>query len=624
MGIIVRFEPNIQFVKYLLSTALLLLFSFGFTQNNQSEYLEAKRQFGLGNYGAAKLGFQALTADRDFGDYASFYYALSSFKESDIQEAYDMWRQLLTKNPTWHQTQEVNYWLVKSSFALQRYSSAFRYLNELPDDLQISALQETLGKMSYSELVDAYRLNTDNEELATYLANEIIKLPYSQRDRQLLSELSGKLDAEVTLAEVDLPVVKKDTYAVAVVLPFMFESFETPQTVLKNSIIWDLYNGMKVAEDELDDSGINLKLFPFDTKKRGDVSHRMVSSGKLDGADLIIGPLYSQPNQVISKYAADQKVSMVNPLSSNGSITGDNPYSYLFKPSYETQGRAAANYAASRIKDNKLAFIFYETDRDSLLAQAYLDEIQLDSFFVVRFERLTNESAQQVQKDFIEKYEIRLDTAFSREEMDSIGLIPGRLVKSRPLRNEKTGNIIKDEEGEDVLEYYEERFQVKEDSIGHILVASSSNLLANNFISLSEVRNDTIEIIGYKDWLEFSTVSYNQLERLGIAFISPDLFDKSSSTYKLLEESFISKIGREPGEYHLIGYELVYQLGQQLDSHGKYFQRGLLGSEVSPGRVMNGLNYGTYHDNQVVPITKLDELRLVIQEEKEERTSEQD
>ncbi len=616
MGIISSFGPNIHRVKLFLSILFLVLIIDGFTQSSQSEYLEAKRQLSLGNYNAAKLGFQELFDDKDFGPYGSFYFALASYKNSELQKAYDMWRQVSLKFPNWDQQLEVNYWLARSAFELNRYSAGFNHLKKLPSAIGKSLLMSTVEVLSYDELVSAYQLNPDEVDLATVLVNKILSLPYSQRDRQLLAELAERFD-EISIEEVSLPEIKKEKYAISVVLPFMFESFSNPQTVIRNSIIWDLYNGMKQAQMDLEKEGIKLELFPFDTKKRADITEELVASGKLENSDLIIGPLYNQPHEIISSYAIDQKINMINPLSSNGTLIGDNPYSYLFKPSYETQGRKAAKYMASKVVDNKLAFVFYETDRDSLLAKAYLDEIQKDDFFIVRFERLTNESAQQVQRDFTEKYEIRLDIDYSKREMDSIGLLPGRFVKSRPLRNKTTGDIIKDTEGKDVLEYYEERLRVKEDSIGHILVASSSNLLANNFISLSEVRNDTIEIIGYTDWLDFSTVSYNQLERLGISFISPTLFKKDTVFYDELKDSFIDSIGREPGEYHLIGYELIYQIGQLMDENGRYFQRGLLGNDISPGRIMYGLNYSTYHDNQVVPITKLEDLRLVIQEEKE-------
>jgi len=271
----------------------------------------------------------------------------------------------------------------------------------------------------------------------------------------------------------------------------------------------------------------------------------------------------------------------------------------------------AAQFATENFTGNKKAFVFYETDRDSILAKAYLDEIEANDFFAIRFERLTNESAQQIENSFIEKYEVRLDDQLTGAEIDSIRLLSGRLVKSKPLRNQKNGSLIRDQDGNPVNMIYEERFNVTEDSIGHMLVATSSNLLANHFIGISEVRNDSIKIIGYESWLDFPTISYKQLERLDISFISPTAFNSDNENYKRVHDKFIEKIGREPGEFHLRGYELLYQLGLLLDENGKYFQRGLGSNELIEGKVMYGLQFGPFKDNQVVPITKLENFKVV-------------
>ena len=605
-------------MRFLLSLTLSLALAVGYCQSMQAEYLEAKRQLSLGNYSTAKFAFQNLSQDNTFGAYASFYYALSAYKNDELKLAYDMWRQVQINYPTWDQNREVNYWLAKTAFELKRFTEGFRYLEGLSQDTKQLVIQQTLDSLNYEELKKAYELNPESEELASILVSSIQEMPYSERDKDFLGQLSEKFDFEIVSEGVNLPEIKKDKYSIAVVLPFMFESLENPQPVLQNSIIWNLYLGMEKAQKDLKKKNIDIELFPFDTKKSGDATSRLTRNRNFEKADVIVGPLYSEPNGVISNYSADKKISMINPLSSNSEIIGDNPFSYLFKPSYETQGKVAAKYASQNFTGNRKAFVFYETLRDSLVARSYQEEIEKDSFFVVRFEQMTNESAQQVQKDFTQKYEVRLDNKHTMEEIDSIGLIPGRIVKYRSLRGKNSGKLILDEEGNPITEYYEERFRVKEDSIGHIFVATSSNLLANNFISLAEVRNDTIGVIGYRSWLEFPTISYNQLERLGIAFISPSLFNKSNEFYEELEQSFIETAGREPGEYHLIGYELIYQLGYLLKKHGKYFQKGLSSGEKIDGKIMYGLSYGAYHDNQVVPITKLEDLKLVNQEYKTE------
>lgn len=604
-------------VRTLIFSVLLISSLFAWTQSSQGEYLEAKRQFGLGNYAAAKLAFQSLSNDSQFGEYASFYYALSALKKGEKTVAEDMLKQIVVKYPNWDQQQEVEYWLTYLAFDQGKLWEAFRQAENLPEDWRNYLIDSFLIKMSIEGLDSAYALNPNNKYIGSYYVDAIQKQPYEERDQLTLLELSEKFDITIGPDE-SLPLIRKEEYAVAVVLPFMYESLATPKTVIRNSIIFDLYQGMDKAQKDLEEKGININLFPFDTQKKGSVTYDLINEGKLDQADAIIGPLYSGPSKYVSQFSKENKVTMINPVSSNEEIIGDNPFSYLFKPAYTTQGREAAKFAAKKFTDNKKLFIFYETNRDSIVANAYRETIERDSFFVVRFERLTNEDAQQIQIDFTEQYEVRLDTMYSQDEIDSISLIPGRLVRTRSLRDEDSGRIIRDGNGEDIIESYEVKFTVEPDSIGHIFAATSSNLLANNFISMVEVRSDSIGIIGYKDWLNFSLVSYAQLERLQIDFLSPSFYDAESADYHWIRQRLIETLGTEPNEYHIYGYELVWQLGQLMNEYGKYFQRGLMSGEMQPGYLMEGLKYGPYNDNQMVPITTLKNLELKNQNIKQE------
>ncbi|MFK7951355.1 MAG: tetratricopeptide repeat protein, partial [Ekhidna sp.] len=351
-----------------------------FAQSRQAEYLEAKSQFNLGNYDAAKQAFSSLSEDQFFGSYSSFYFALSSFKQGDAKQATDMWKQILMKSPNWDQNGEVHYWLANSYLVQKKYYEAFQYADKLSEENRSELLDAHFQKKSNAALSEAYALNPNNATIATYLAKSIAKQPYEKRDHQLLAELSEKFGVPINGNDLDLPLIKKETYSVGVVLPFMFESLEDPQSVLRNTIIFDLYQGMQLAKQDLESKNISIELFPFDTKKSGKETKGIIKNESLKSADVIIGPLYPAPNKEISLFSMENEIAMVNPLSSNSSLIGNNSFSYLMKPSYETQGRMAANFASSTFTKNKKVLIFYETERDSLVAEAYKNTIQRDSF----------------------------------------------------------------------------------------------------------------------------------------------------------------------------------------------------------------------------------------------------
>ncbi len=611
---------NKIFLELMFSVVRILTFFFCsivftpvFAQGNQPEYLEAKRQYNLGNYRDAMRSFQQLTNDSVFGVYSTFYFALSTYNQGASKVASDAWKQILIKYPLWDQRAEVNYWIAKTSFEQKNYADGFKYASYLSEDIGSSLLNPVKDELGSEALDKLYNTYPDNKLLANLYFQVLSRQPYDDRDHETLRTIAQKFDLGFAEVASNFPLVKKKKYAVALVLPFMFDSLPNPQSVIRNKIILELYQGMKLAQDALFEMEISLELYPFDTRKAEHNMQQLVTNGILDNADLIVGPLYANPNKIISAYSKEKGIPMINPLSSNGDIIEDNRVAYLFKPSYETQGRKAGEYAAQKFSSNKNAMILFETERDQILAEAYKKVLESDSFNIVLYDQLTRKYALQIRAMFTKKYKNVLGS-LSQKEADSIAFLPNRHVRSRVIRDGKTGRIVKDENGETKLEYYEMKFIMPEDTIGHMFIATSSNLLVNSFISLAEAREDGIGIIGYDDWLKFKLVSFSQLERLGVSLIHASYADGQNLVE--VENKVRTTFMTEPTEYHHIGYELIMQLGLLFDKYGKYFQKGFIADEYLDGHVMEGLSYGPYRDNQVVPIVTIEDLVLKIQNRK--------
>ncbi|MEQ9404433.1 MAG: hypothetical protein RIM99_12645 [Cyclobacteriaceae bacterium] len=596
-------------MRIILSSILLFSLVFSNAQANQGEYLEAKRQFSLENYRDAMGGFQSLTDDPVFGQYASFYYALSAYHQELPKVAVDMWKQILVKYPNWNQLNEVNYWIARAAFERKRYMEGIRYSQSLPEDQRNSLIELVSGRFDPVEMKVLYNGNQENQELAKLVFGALLDQPYEERDHDLILDLANKFNFDPGDIIGDLPKVEKDTYGIALILPFMFDSLESPQSVIGNSIIFELYQGMELARDSLARIDINLEFYPYDTRKLGSKAYEITKEASLKNADLIIGPLLEDPNTVISSFSKEFEIPMINPLTSNGTLVGDNPFAFLFKPSYETQGRKAGEYAVNNFTRNKNAMILFETLRDQVVAEAYKKVLEADSFNIVLFDEISRESGLQLQYDWTQQYESVIDS-LSQDEIDSISAIPNRYVRTRPKRHERTGRILKNHNGEDREEYYEMRFNIPQDTIGHIFAATSNSLLAGNIVNLTDVRGDSISVMGYDNWLDFKLMSYGQLERLGVSLIHTSYFDEER--IEPFEDLVRRTFWTEPTEFHKLGFELVMQVGRLLKENGKHFQRGLLAGKYLEGYLMEGLMYGSYHDNQIVPIVTIEDLEIKV------------
>ena len=154
-----------------------------FSQNYQSEYLEAKRLYNNKDYRVAKDAFKSLIASspkHNFGEYASFFYGLSAYNLESYNEAKDMWLQVRSKYPNWDQSEETQWWLAAAYFKLGDYSKGNQNLvslrnNKLKKDGEGLKVSYLIGLDSISELISLYSENNSDPLLANFLLDELVK-----------------------------------------------------------------------------------------------------------------------------------------------------------------------------------------------------------------------------------------------------------------------------------------------------------------------------------------------------------------------------------------------------------------------------------------------------------------
>ena len=577
-----------------------MLITQAIAQDEQSDYLKAKEYFSEGNYRFAMDYFRRLAGKNQnhaFQKYAAFYYGLSAYKNGDTTNAKSMWLQMDEEDGDWKQIREVRHFLAEIYFAQANYSQGIYYAKKSGLDESKSLMKQKLTKVDSLPVLK--KLNNqypDDEILAKIVANRINDQPMSERDFQLLNRLVNQFD--LNKEKYGLPEIgesqMKESYNVAVLLPFMFEDLSYTARVERNRFVMELYAGMLMAVDSLNLDGKYLNIFPYDTKRETGVTEAIFANPEMQSMDLIVGPLFPGPSTIANNFSFENQINMINPLISNSDAIQNNPFSFLFKADTETQALAAAQLAIDSVK-NKYAMIFYENnERDSLSAYTYSQRIQEAGFEVVVNMGVVDTTVRQAYNILTEKYEV----GYSEDQVDSVMamLLPGeeRFIK------ERKSSITKDS-----IEYYEEFFSLAPDSIGHVYVASSKALFASNFISALSIRADSAVLIGRGNWTEFPTLTLEEMERLGIYFVDPEYVDTSSDTFKRFRNNYILAYKKEPSFNAIIGYEMMYYVGNMLKQYGHYFQKGNPDVGFVKGQLLQGTEFNFRNSNQYVPITIL-------------------
>jgi hypothetical protein len=581
------------------------LLTFVHAQAPQQKYLDAKYAYTSGQYEHAGSLFSTLTTDPTFGAYATFYSGLSRYHAGDFKQALDLLGQLQAKFPDFKQTDEVNFWRSFLYFKSGDFNNGVQQANKLANhEDRRSLYSEFLRAAPFAELRKIY-LQFPDEHLLEAMVYVGVRSTLSEDDRSFLTQVVDASGMQF-LSSDDYQQIKKDKYVIAALLPFMFDGMENADRVVRNTLVMDLYQGMRLAADWLAEEGKPVDVVPYDTRKDKNQTMNLLVGNGLKNADLIVGPLFPEPIEAVSAFANENKINVINPVTSNSRVFESNELAYILKPSYQTMARKAAEYMARGSKKKQVMVYFEKVSPDREIAEEYTQAIQELGFTVTNFEPVDVASSRKLLAKFTNQQEMVLritDEDANRMRAD------GRIIRSRPKFN-ASGNAAMREDGTPDVEYYEMVFTFNTDSLDHIFAATRSNVIANNFVGAIETNPDSIRLLGLSDWLEFTMLDYKQLERLRVSMIHPDYTNRANPFLQQVEKRFVQTYKRKPSLFHLFGFETIWWAGHMMHAHGKYFQNGFFDKNDIPS-VFYGHDFlPGGNDNQLVPIVQFKNKQL--------------
>lgn len=573
-----------------LSTIASLLFifspSFSFAQiDYQTYYQQGKNELANKNYSAARQNLiMAMQENPSNGFFypASYLYAMASYKGGDLATAYTKIGELLVKakNATLpsDQYQEMLYLGGVIAFEKDQSLQAMTWLEEVKGSklrVDVQNLKATfLPKKSVAELKLLYQKFSKDRSLSEVLADKIAQ-------QSTISEEDKKLSKDIEFAygytspfqkketsSIQEKIVKKKEYNVAVMFPFRLQNENSAREVQS---FLDMYEGMKVAQEDLKNEGIIINLLPFDTENDANNVKRLVGLSTMKNVDMFFGPLYPTTLPIVADFAQKNGISMVNPLSYTPELIEGKKNTFLFEPSYHTQAKAVANYSFDSLNANKAYIIYGDSRKDSILAHAYKKIVQEKGGRVMVFEKV----------------------GAGKNTFNRINSLL-RPIASKPAKL-KEGEKFKKPEG---------------DTTAHIFVASSELAVAGSVISVLKTSMVDIPLFIDKDWLKLEQIDMNDFMDRSVFFIYTDYISPLKD--KEFIKKYINKTNLLPSEYAYVGYESLYFFGKTIYKYGVNFESQLQKERFRDGKVMIGQNYYGSNDNQLVPLLRFVNNKLEI------------
>ena len=192
----------IRFCKLLAITTIvncqLSIINYAEAQiDYRQNYTLSKKLFNDGKYNLAMESFKKLIPydqSNPFSEYASFYYALSAYKQGYGAVAKDMFNQIKTLYPTWDKMDEVNIWLARIHFDNKDYFQGLRMLEAVKNNRtqkEIVAMKK--GTLTSITDVETLKMMLENYPedavIGEQLAHALSKSLLVEEDQLLLDSL---------------------------------------------------------------------------------------------------------------------------------------------------------------------------------------------------------------------------------------------------------------------------------------------------------------------------------------------------------------------------------------------------------------------------------------------------
>lgn len=159
----------------------------------------------------------------------------------------------------------------------------------------------------------------------------VVKIPFSQKEtaqrKQRINEAQNRMQSipDSTLFfmnETQPEEVTDGVITAALILPFTLD--DSASTMQKQMI--EFYQGMLLALDKLKDEDVSVNLKVFDSQADGTSLQPLIESGKLDDADIIFGPRWTNQITEVARWSTAHQVPLVLPMNAGADDVFNNPY----------------------------------------------------------------------------------------------------------------------------------------------------------------------------------------------------------------------------------------------------------------------------------------------------------
>jgi LysM repeat protein len=327
----------------------------------------------------------------------------------------------------------------------------------------------------------------------------------------------------------DIPVLKEVDpaigYDIALMLPLYLNISDTSELSRKERMLQNIslqfYRGVCASVDSLRLLGLNARVKIFDVRDTDYSVTKALEDDFVKGCHIIIGPLQYSPLSKVADFAAQRGIHVVCPVPHKNKILLNHPSLSKVIGSDVSQVDFLAKYVARE----------HFTDNVVLLNSMFTSDARSTDMFRQAYKSAVLSYPNGEEKELV--------------ELKASGKSVGSL---RGILNPAVKNVI-------------------------VMTSDNESLLQDMLTQIALTSDDKYDIVvyGMESWLDLQLIDANYKERFKIALPSMTFVDYDKEEVKGFVRNFYAEYNSEPGDFGLMGYDIMRYYGFGLLQFGLSF-----------------------------------------------------
>lgn len=479
-------------------------------------------------------------------------------------------------------------------------------------------------KETLSSIVELY----DVSEIDVLLNNSNIKRGKVKTGQKLLIPfIQNELENDIVQDEMidpgfliekdcDMVFVSPDSiYRVALMLPLFLEQVDSvllksPANVklltAKPFSFIHFYEGFMIAVDSLVNTRnlkLELKVYDIDNNiTKVDVA---MQDPWLKNADLIIGPFYIKPFEMMMSFADTNGIMIVNPLTNRSNLVDNQPNLVKVKPSYYSQIDYVKNLVKDRYVDNNVFIVRMDNNGDSTIIADLSRELKevINPYTLVSNRKIVSR-LRMIYNKMEDKDEVNIEDV----EFHSDGTL-----LDYTLANVLIDDSVRFNNDVYVVNYNNDRLETvnKYGSVARnnvVIVYTDQSVAATQLINKVNMLTERypVTLICMPEWSKFDKLFSENLMNMSSVYLDDKFLDYNSVAVNSFICKFRKIYGTEPTDYAYQGFDIAWyflnalmRFGPDMSSCLPYYQIPLLNNDFvfvrnEDGDGLENINWNMY------------------------------